>query len=97
MLVWWKKLIDEWGAERTRQAFFVGFALEILRLSQASVMPVQLFPRCYPKERLAFRGDDPTHANVLVWLPPYDVSSRQSGALLNEAFGHIGFCEGGAR
>lgn len=100
MRVWWAKLVREWLSCRVGEAFFVGFTLEILRLSQHDcLLPVQAFPRCYPKERLAFRGDDPTHANVLVWLP--DVhrgpSWRIDADRMRQHFGHLGHCEGGHR
>lgn len=92
MQVWWDKLAQEFSAGRVTEAFFVGFTLEILRTSQACRLPVQAFARCYPRERLAFAGDDPTHANVLVFVSR-DVAAA---ARLEAHFGTVGFCEAGA-
>ena len=101
--VWWGKLVSEWRAGRVAQAVFVGFTLEVLRTSQdreVAPLPCQAFPRCYPRERLAFGGDSPTHANVIVWLPPRDLQWGASGQRrvvdMREAFGEIGLCEDGA-
>jgi hypothetical protein len=91
MLVWWEKLIEEWAAGRTKQAVFVGFTLEILRLSQQTKHAVQDFPRCYPKARLRFGGDSPTHANVIAYLP----SGVSSYRTFSRAFQHIGLTERG--
>jgi len=100
MAVWWEKLVRELITGSIEQAVFVGFTLEILRLSQtaqeagAIVVPVQTFPRCYPADRLRFGGTSPTHANVVVYLPPSaDVARWRAFAA---AFGPLGFCEMGA-
>lgn len=96
MRVWWAHLADEWMAERIASAFFVGFTLEILRTSQHdNAVPVQRFPRCYPRERLPFRGDQPTHANVLVYLPPKGMTRLAAFERLSKAFGEVGLCEAG--
>jgi hypothetical protein len=94
MRVWWEKLSSEWAIGRVEQAFFVGFTLEILRTSQACGIPVQAFPRVYPRARMAFGGDRPTHANVLVYLPPRGTRRDEATHLLRAAFGDIGLCEG---
>lgn len=98
--VWWEKLVTEYASGRVTAAVFVGFTLEILRLSQHAqaagglVIPVQTFPRCYPAERLRFGGTSPTHANVVVYLPPsVDVASWRAFA---DAFGPLGYVERGA-
>lgn len=95
MRVWWDKLAREWDAGHVSAAFFVGFTLEILRTSQSCHLPVQAFPRCYPKERMAFGGDDPTHANVLAYLPPKGTLPVLALADLTQHFGHLGLCEAG--
>jgi hypothetical protein len=95
MKVWWDRLSTEWAADKVEQAFFVAFTLEILRTSQYCALPVQAFPRCYPKDRLCFGGDDPTHANVLIWLPPRPRFPSRELDDLRQAFGRIGLCEGG--
>ena len=96
MVVWWEYLVSEWLAERTSAAVFVAFTLEILRISQRGALPVQAFPRCYPKARLCFGGDDPTHANVLVYLPPRGMPGVSGFAKFCEAFRPIGYCEPGS-
>lgn len=92
MFVWWQKLVDEYVAGRVVSAVFVGFTLEILRLSQAASIPVQAFPRCYPRSRLRFGGSSPTHANVLAFLP----GDVQSWERFKGSFDPLGFCERGA-
>lgn len=92
MAVWWERLVEEYAAGRVVEAVFVGFTLEILRLGQSSRLPVQLFPRCYPAERLHFGGTSPTHANVLAFLPR-DVDRYEA---FTAAFGPLGLCERGA-
>lgn len=96
MRVWWDRLAGCWACNEIESAFFVGFTLEILRTSQSCVLPVHAFPRCYPRERLPFRGDQPTHANVLVYLPPKVITPQEATDRLHEAFGQIGLCEGPA-
>ena len=96
MKVWWDALARKWGNGEVRAAFFVGFTLEILRTSQSCRFPIQAFPRCYPARRLAFQGDDPTHANVLAYLPPVGLSKVEALARLRREFDSLGFCEGGA-
>jgi hypothetical protein len=93
MQVWWDKLVEEYQCGRVEAALFVGFTLEILRTSQSCRRPVQDFARCYPKERLPFRGDQPTHANVLVYLAPPGIADAQKA--LSEEFGDLGLCESG--
>lgn len=96
MQVWWDHLVEQWQSLKIKEAFFVAFTLEILRSSQASKLPVQAFPRCYPKQRLRFGGDSPTHANVLVYLPPIGERLADSTVRLRAQFQKIGFCETGA-
>jgi hypothetical protein len=95
MCVWWEHLAQAWLRGEVEQAFFVGFTLEILRTSQAGI-PAHAFPRCYPKSRLHFKGRSPTHANVLVYLPPREMSSDEAVTALAAHFSGLGFCEAGA-
>jgi hypothetical protein len=76
---WWRKLAEEHAARRTRAAIFVGFTLEILRSAQGANWPQPLdFPFCVPKDRLCFGGDQPSHANVIVYLgPDFEVFERE--------------------
>ena len=98
MVVWWDKLVREWAAERVTSAIFVGFTLEILRGSQAPwcAAPVQAFPRCYPSSRMKFRGSSPTHANVIVGLPPHAYQSPTFFERFRAEFSSLGLCEPGA-
>ncbi len=75
--LWWPKLVDEWCSGRVEQAIFVGFSIEILQSSQSGKGPIPLdFPFCIPRARTCFLDEqlvpqkDPTHANVIVYLPP---------------------------
>jgi len=79
---WWRALSEDYYIGHTRSAFFIGFSQEILQSAQIGrgVLAVPSdFPCCYPEKRLEFltlegnklvEGDQPTHANVLVYLPP---------------------------
>ena len=82
--VWFCKLLCEYVMGRVVSAVYVGFSLEILQSAQN--LPLDLptpldFPCCFPSARMAFdtpvngrlvRGKSPTHANVIVFLPPKD-------------------------
>ncbi len=73
MAVWWGKLVEEFTAGRVEAFVFIGFTLEILRLSQDTELcprPVQDFSLCFPRERMRFGGDAPTHANVIAYGGP---------------------------
>jgi hypothetical protein len=99
MVVWWDNLVRQWANDPLSSAVFVGFTLEILRSSQADwvASPVQRFPRCYPSQRLKFGGTSPTHANIIVYLPPYyDWDRGRRADNLQKHFGDIGYCEGGS-
>ena len=78
----WRHLVGEYVAGRASCALFLGFSIEVLQTTQidAGDLPIPLdFPFCVPSRRLAFLtvkngslvvGKSPTHANVIVWLPP---------------------------
>lgn len=73
-VAWWRKLVaecDKPAPGDVTAAVFVGFTLEILRSAQDSkwLSPMH-FPFCVPSERLCFGGDQPTHANVIVYVGP---------------------------
>jgi ParB family chromosome partitioning protein len=75
-VAWWRKLTEEWLEQRTREAIFVGFSLDILQASQGEEAwpDVLKFPLCVPEKRIAFTsngkpGKMPTHGNVIVYLP----------------------------
>lgn len=68
---WWRRLVSEYTLCKVDAAIFVGFNLEILRTSQGGRWPSALrYPFCVPRERLCFGGDDPTHANAIMYLGP---------------------------
>lgn len=92
MRVWWNRLAGAWQSGKVTEAIFIGFTLEILRTSQACVLSVQHFPRCYPRERMAFGGDQPTHANIIVYLPR--VGDASALKRFRAEFGDLGLCEG---
>lgn len=97
MRVWWQHLCAQWTSGKVLQAFFVAFTLEILRTSQRGT-PAQKFFRCYPKDRLCFGGDDPTHANVLIYLPAPWLGDRKESQFerFRNIFSEIGYCEPGS-
>lgn len=78
--LWWSALAGYWAEGEVEAAIFIGFTLEILRSAQGLDVPQPLdFPICVPKSRIAFDTDkggervgssSPSHANVIVYLPP---------------------------
>jgi hypothetical protein len=92
-VAWWRKLTEEWLEQRTREAIFVGFSLDILQASQGEEAwpDVLKFPLCVPEKRIAFNsngepGKMPTHGNVVVYLP----DSPGDSAKFEAAFKSIG-------
>jgi ParB family chromosome partitioning protein len=103
MRLWWEKIATEYVSSRIEQGFFVAFTLEILRTSQQGYA-AQRFFRCYPKSRIKFvgAGQQPTHANVLIYLPPavtvfrpVDERRKQFERFRN-IFSEVGYCEPGS-
>ena len=88
--IWWAHLLKEWSAKRVTEAVFLGFTLEVLRTTQQPpcALPVSDFPMCFPRSRLKFSGKSPTHANVIVYLPP--VPARVPVSTFEAAFSGIG-------
>ena len=98
--VWWNKLAQAWLDAEVECALFVGFSIELLQVAQLDVpVPPLDFPICVPERRLRFLhapavdaerlvpGQSPTHANVIVYLPPrWDFR----GARFAEHFAPIG-------
>jgi ParB family chromosome partitioning protein len=93
------KAAREWLAGSVEAVVFLGFTLEILRLSQAGrALPSALhFPLCVPRERLEFLTKlngklvpqtDPTHANVIVYMPKTGEAAEL--ARFERVFGAIG-------
>jgi ParB family chromosome partitioning protein len=68
---WWRKLMQEAARGNVTTAVFVGFTLEILRSTQGGKWQRQSamqFPFCVPAQRLKFGGDQPTHANAIMYV-----------------------------
>lgn len=87
---WFQKLESEYFSGRVTEALFLGFNLEIVQTCQS----VLDFPFCIPAKRLEFytvvdgtfkAGESPTHANIIVWLPP-----ASHGGNFEVLFSHIG-------
>lgn len=105
--LWWAALVQDWLSGDVKEAIFIGFTLEILRHSQNGCpLPVQSFHRCYPKKRLKFSdAQQPTHANVIVYLPnvsPIHRLGDRTRVMRDEdgsfeafvrEFGSLGYCE----
>jgi hypothetical protein len=72
-VAWWRALTLKHVEGEVRLAIFVGFSIEIMQASQHEVWPSVLdYPFCVPSKRLKFNGDQPTHANVIVFVCPKD-------------------------
>lgn len=84
---WWRKLVDECRAGRAEEAIFVGFNIEILRTTQGSTKwrAALDFPFCVPSSRLKFGGEQPPHANAIIYV------GRRPTRFVN-AFRAIGYC-----
>jgi len=99
--VWWSKLAQHWRAGDVECAIFVGFSIEILQSTQAideRLVTPMCCPFCVPRERVRFLsvtedgvvvGNQPTHASVIVYLPPrYDIGSRRFESVFSK-FGTV--------
>ena len=105
---WWFKLAKEWSEGRVNAAVFVGFSLELLQATQVPLtvgfdpLPIPLlFPRCYAAQRIKFLtqegtklvpGEQPTHANVIIYLPgkgDWDAGGEAKMRSLFTKFGHV--------
>lgn len=84
-VMWWRKLTVEYLEGRAREGVFVGFNLDILQASQCDDdewPDVLKFPMCVPHKRIPFLnggvvGKEPTHGNVVVYLPNKPGDSRK--------------------
>lgn len=93
---WWCKLLKHYSARDVSQAVFLAFSLEFLQNGQVGECrsPTQ-FPICIPRKRIAFIGQDgleqknPTHANAIIYLPPFD-NQLGTVATFRRAFAGIG-------
>ncbi len=101
--VWWDKLAYEWHVGRVSQALFLGFSIEILQTAQARGMCIRWpgsFPFCVPEARIDFdqeqedgtfrKGGAPSHANIIVYLPPKDRPGFPEIGRFAEEFGRFG-------
>jgi hypothetical protein len=77
--VWWARLVMQWQEKTVKQAVFLGFNPEILRLTQKleGVLPLLRFPFCVFRERPRYINPDgmqadksPTHFGLCAYLPP---------------------------
>jgi hypothetical protein len=102
--VWWRKLVNSYILEQVTQAIFIGFSMEMLQTCQLGDNPttgrsLTDFPICIPKRRIAFdkhvgrkwvAGNQPTHANVIVYLPDRAVHPEHARQRFFEWFGSFG-------
>lgn len=101
---WWWHLVCDYMDAYVRQAVFFGFTLEIMQSTQVALpggeaIPYvpQDFAYCIPAERMRFyamdsgklvRGDQPTHANIVSFLPQrWDKQEREAFMDLFSPFG----------
>jgi hypothetical protein len=81
-LFYWK-LVQEWQQGRVGSAVFLAFSIELAQTSQVDCSPGMAFPThfpfCVPSRRIRFcleeggkliKKEGPTHANMIVYLPP---------------------------
>lgn len=100
-LVWWNKLCTEWITGNIRSAIFIAFTLEMLRHGQSGRLPLQAFPRCYPRQRIRFIAEDnkpgnsPGHANVIAYLAPKEDDPDVAFFRFSAQFSRFGLCEPG--
>ncbi len=97
--VWWEKLARAWQAHDVESAIFVGFSIEILQTSQNSdTWAAADFPFCVPRKRIEFlserygavvAGDAPTHASIIIYLPPRNDPGAQRFAAAFFKFGRV--------
>lgn len=102
--IWWDKLQEEYLAGRVKEAIFVGFNGEIVH-TRTSILN---YPICMVQKRIKFLhpqeddtlevGKNPTHHNVIVYLPPLNnqveaVSQRAKFAELFSIWGPCGVFE----
>jgi hypothetical protein len=100
---WWRKLLDEYRAERVKAACFYTFRLDVLQNIQAldGYEPPHAYPFCIFKHRprhwdartpreLRGRKGQPTHACAVFFLPATR-AEFQSRNLFQEAFAPLGF------
>jgi hypothetical protein len=77
----WCKTVHEWEIGNVHSGVFVGFNLEVLRITQQyeamGLRSCMTFPFCVPRDRLKFWGEgvevgtgSPQYPNVLVGIPP---------------------------
>jgi hypothetical protein len=73
--IWWAKLLSEVEKGNTTEAIFVCFNLEaMLNTQQFGLVPVQAFPYCVPRKRLAYpssgtgKSKSPPGASAIVYL-----------------------------
>ena len=74
VLVFWRKLIEEYLAGRVEQAFWVGFNADQLRYLCVEPNDPFSYYVCIPRKRIRFvptskkQKNRPSHANYLVWI-----------------------------
>lgn len=106
MKAWWFKLAGEYMSGRVPTAVFLAFNMEILQTCQTKCFnskglpTIHKFPLCYPKMRLRFwapneegdleEGTQPTHGNVIAYLPWQWTESEE--IRFKALFGDIGEC-----
>lgn len=109
-VTWWRALCGEWEADRVTAAIFIGFSIELLQSCQGGTNPGPHpldFYCCFPRDRIPFDvvkdgvrvpGKQPTHSNVIVFLPFGDQVARvQAHARFEEAFTPLGYIHRGYR
>lgn len=97
---WWEKLVEEYEAGRAVSALFLGFNLDVLQTTQGSPRSIMEFSFCIPITRTRFLESEslkeqtqPTHANVIVFLPNLELPPGQHTRLFLDEFKPLGRCK----
>jgi hypothetical protein len=90
----WEHLVINWSRSNVQQAVFVMFSVEQFATLQDCSLAPQDFPLLFLRNRIHFigRGNNPSHSNALVWLPPPQMSKAQQEERLSRlarGFGRI--------
>lgn len=80
----WRILCDEWAAQRTTQAIWIGYSLEQLQTLQNAHAPFHPlgFSMCIPKARIAFIENEAKRLERLAKIDAENVIRRDKGEKL---------------
>lgn len=99
---YWDRMVRLYVEGHVGEAIFIGFTIQLLQTTQQSVgnkISALDFPRCYPRQRIAYdrpstggareRAASPPHASVIIYLPLRSRYAERVDAFCR-AYNHIG-------